>query len=285
MELLQLRYFKDAAELENFSKVAEKNMVPQPSISKTIRKLETELGANLFDRAGKKVSLNSDGKYFYEKVSAALGQLDEGVEHFTAPPQSNITIYTQAGSRFVSLLIADFITSTANIFISCINYDSANLPNKYDFTFIQLQNNMSRYNYEILMQDEIVAVVSLKNKLSRHNILSIKDFAGEDFVAYYRSINLRDFTDEYCIKQGGFIPNVVFETHDYSALRYMLDNNKGIALMPKKFFQLQHSDKVKLIELKEKTFRTLTIAWDTNKKLSSSEKHFLEFTKSWFRKF
>ena len=32
MELLQLRYFKDAAELENFSMVAKKNMVPQPSI-------------------------------------------------------------------------------------------------------------------------------------------------------------------------------------------------------------------------------------------------------------
>ena len=40
MELLQLRYFKDAAELENFSMVAKKNMVPQPSISKTIGKLE-----------------------------------------------------------------------------------------------------------------------------------------------------------------------------------------------------------------------------------------------------
>ena len=50
MELLQLRYFKDAAELENFSMVAKKNMVPQPSISKTIGKLEDELGVLLFDR-------------------------------------------------------------------------------------------------------------------------------------------------------------------------------------------------------------------------------------------
>lgn len=40
MELLQLRYFRDAAEMENFSKAAKKNLVPQPSISKTISKLE-----------------------------------------------------------------------------------------------------------------------------------------------------------------------------------------------------------------------------------------------------
>ena len=72
MELLQLRYFKDAAELENFSMVAKKNMVPQPSISKTIGKLEDELGVLLFDRQGKRIVLNDNGKFFYEKVSAAL---------------------------------------------------------------------------------------------------------------------------------------------------------------------------------------------------------------------
>lgn len=49
MELLQLKYFKDAAELENFSKAAKKNMVPQPSISYAIKNLEDELGVPLFD--------------------------------------------------------------------------------------------------------------------------------------------------------------------------------------------------------------------------------------------
>lgn len=82
MELLQLRYFKDAAEIENFSKVAEKNMVPQPSISKTIKKLEDELGCNLFDRNGKKISLNDNGKYFYQHIFPALANIDEAVKRF-----------------------------------------------------------------------------------------------------------------------------------------------------------------------------------------------------------
>ncbi len=54
MELLQLRYFRSAAQLENFSKAAEKHMIPQSAMSKTIRKLENELGCELFDRQGKK---------------------------------------------------------------------------------------------------------------------------------------------------------------------------------------------------------------------------------------
>lgn len=79
MELLQLRYFKDAAELENFSMVAKKNMVPQPSISKTIGKLEDELGVLLFDRQGKRIVLNDNGKFFYEKVSTALNNIDRAL--------------------------------------------------------------------------------------------------------------------------------------------------------------------------------------------------------------
>lgn len=40
MELLQLKYFKDAAELEEFSLIAKKNMVPHPSISYAVKNFE-----------------------------------------------------------------------------------------------------------------------------------------------------------------------------------------------------------------------------------------------------
>ena len=76
MELLQLKYFKDAAELENFSKAAKKNMVPQPSISYAIKKLEDELGVLLFDRNGRKIFLNENGEYVYQKVSSILNTVE-----------------------------------------------------------------------------------------------------------------------------------------------------------------------------------------------------------------
>lgn len=285
MELLQLRYFRDAAELENFSKVAEKNLVPQPSISKTISKLEQELGVRLFDRNGKKISLNENGKYFYEKVSTALASIDEGIQHFKTPMQANISIYIQAGNRFISMLTADFLTSTRDIFVSSVNQISDNTQNSYDFTFMQLLNDMSNYHFERLMEDEIVLVVSKEHPLCQYDEISIKSLADYPYIAYYKSINLRDFTDEYCKREGGFTPGVVFETADYQAIRYMISKNKGIALMPGKLFEMQTSDKYKIIKLKEKAYRTLVIAWNKDKVLSPQASQFLEFTKNWFRNF
>ena len=49
MELLQLKYFKDAALTENFSHTAKNFYVPQSAVSQSIKRLETELGVELFN--------------------------------------------------------------------------------------------------------------------------------------------------------------------------------------------------------------------------------------------
>lgn len=285
MELLQLKYFAECARTENFSQVAKKYMVPQPSISKTIKKLETELGVNLFDRHGKQISLNANGHYFYEKVSIALENINQGIAHFQLPLNSNIVIYPQAGGRFVSLLIADFLLSNNNIFVSTVGNHPETKEPDFDFTFIQDSNYDINYTKLDLMEDEIIVIVPKVHPLSQYSKLDIKDLSNESFIGYYRSIGLRDFTDNYCQKYGGFTPKMIFETHDYSAIRYMLDKGKGISLMPKKFFELQHSEKVVLVPLKNKVYRTLSIAWHQDKVLSPSEKCFLEYSKKWFEAF
>ena len=53
MELYQLRQFAAVAKLENMTRAARSLHVAQPAVSKTIRNLESELGAPLFERTGK----------------------------------------------------------------------------------------------------------------------------------------------------------------------------------------------------------------------------------------
>lgn len=280
MELLQLRYFKDAAELENFSAVAQKNMVPQPSISKTIKKLEEELGVDLFDRNGKHITLNGNGKFFYEKISSALSEIDEGIDHFKNV-STNIVLYPQAGARFISLLIADFLTTKEKIFLSTVNY-SSDLNNNYDFTFMQTNVDMSQFEHIDLMDDEIICIVSDKHPLASKKVVSLDDIKDENYIAHYASMNLRVFTDAFCKEQGGFTPRVVYETNDYLALRYLISQNRGIGLMPKTFFELQPAKNIVSLELKEKAYRSLALAWDKNKKLNNAEKEFVQFCKEWF---
>lgn len=63
MELHQLRYFVQVARLESVSKASQALHISQPALSKTIGKLEDELGCQLFDRTGKRLLLNDRGRF------------------------------------------------------------------------------------------------------------------------------------------------------------------------------------------------------------------------------
>lgn len=63
MELYQLRQFAAVAKYENMTRAAESLNVAQPAVSKTIRNLESELGAELFERTGKGLAPHRAGRY------------------------------------------------------------------------------------------------------------------------------------------------------------------------------------------------------------------------------
>ena len=79
MTLDQLYYFRKLAELQHFSKAAAELYISQPSLSYSIKNLEKELGAPLFQKNGRNVVLTKYGKEFYNYVAEVLTQLETGV--------------------------------------------------------------------------------------------------------------------------------------------------------------------------------------------------------------
>ena len=76
MRLSQLLYFEAAGRLESVTKAAEELHVSQPSISMSIKELESELGVALFQRVNKRLYLTEEGRYFLSELSQILRQLD-----------------------------------------------------------------------------------------------------------------------------------------------------------------------------------------------------------------
>jgi len=80
MEILQLQYFLESAESENFAKTAEKHFVPTSSVSGSVRRLEKELGCQLFDRGSNRLSLNANGKRLYHALRIAFDEVNQAIE-------------------------------------------------------------------------------------------------------------------------------------------------------------------------------------------------------------
>ena len=71
-----LRYFSVLAQVEHYTLAAARLGISQPSLSAAIHNLETELGGvKLFEKVGRNIRLTEEGRYFREKVDAALNEL------------------------------------------------------------------------------------------------------------------------------------------------------------------------------------------------------------------
>ncbi len=73
-----LRYFSVLAQVEHYTLAAARLGISQPSLSSAIHHLETELGGvKLFEKVGRNIRLTEEGRYYQEKVDAALRELNE----------------------------------------------------------------------------------------------------------------------------------------------------------------------------------------------------------------
>ena len=169
-----------------------------------------------------------------------------------------------------------------NILVSAIYHGPDENSNiSYDFTFIQKENIDDSMSYKELLNDEIKVAVHKDLPLASRDSISIQELQHENFIGYFETIRIRAFTDNYCMAHE-ILSKVVYETSDAVAFSYMLQRKKGIALVPATTWSFSHTENIVLIPLKEKVARTLAIAWNKNKKLSSAEKIFLDYTVKWF---
>ncbi|WP_408072549.1 LysR family transcriptional regulator [Butyrivibrio sp. JL13D10] len=281
MNLLELRYFRTAAKLENFSKTAEHHLIPQSAVSITIKKLETELGCELFDRSGKNIRLNENGKRFLATVDQSLSILDEGINSLRKPYVKGIGINIQSGIHFMTYLVPDFEKIYPGIRIFFLQGNA--IKNKEaDFTFFQLPIDTNKYEYCELMDDEIMVALPKSHNLSGKKSLDLKSLSHEAFIAYDPLNQLRIYTDSLC-KNSGFEPNIAFEADDMKSLRSMVEAGLGIALVPSASWRQSMSGYTALIPLKSHPTRILALAYRKGKKLSNEEKLFMDFTVTWFK--
>ena len=110
MDLLQLRYFKKVAELENMTKAAEELIVAQPAISKIIHQLESELECKLFDRVGRNIKLNNNGMLLLAYTNDILDNVDRIYRSFRDGKNVIPPIYFSVpiGSSLIPKILSEF---------------------------------------------------------------------------------------------------------------------------------------------------------------------------------
>ena len=289
MDLLQLNYFQVVAQEGSVTRASRRLHVSQPALSRMIRRLEEELGVDLFDRAGKSIVLNSSGEVFLRRVNTALDALSSGQMELRAMREGSypdIHINAQAGVDSLIDLISSFNRKFPQIhlFIGKETNQSHFSDFVYDLTIkMQIADEETPDTAITLYDEELLLAVPAGHPLADRLHVDLKEVKKENFVLFNKKSTYRQAVEHYCAK-AGFVPKVTAEGHDWRMICEFVRANMGVSIVPKHSWKSVLTG-VTVIPIKEpQCGRKILLFWHSDERLTVSSRLFIEHASQYFNR-
>lgn len=233
MELLQLKYFVTVARMLNISRAAGYHRIPQPAMSKTISKLENELGARLFIRQKNRIMLTDEGSRFYQSVSHALSEIDEArikVQKADDIPHGEISLLVREHRACVIKCIARFKKQYPDVKFKVFYEEKAS--GHCDFCIASDPAGREFDKSILLSSERMCLIVSAGSRLAEKTSVTVDDLREEEFAAVHTGSYQWKCMNEQCGK-AGFVPKLTAEFGDIQCLAEYVELGMAVTLGPK----------------------------------------------------
>lgn len=287
MELYQLQYFCSVARHGNITKAAEELHVSQPALSRSIKKLEEEVGVDLFNRVGRHIELNDKGEVFLSAAESALKSVDsvsQTLDRYVREKNSTLNVRNPCFFGDDEGVIAGFLKTHPNIYVRCASEPTPFFENEIpDLTFFASFSRHDEPNCVALGQENIVLSVPKEHPLAEAHSVKLADLRYEKFVTVLPCA-LRNVMDGM-FAEAGFVPHFVLEDQHCRSINRLVAHGLGIALAPEiTWFSATDRDLVTTVPLSDvKRTRTLYLRWSEGVHLSPAAVAFKEYLIEYYR--
>ncbi|MEV8637028.1 LysR substrate-binding domain-containing protein [Streptosporangium sp. NPDC051023] len=213
MELRQLEYFVAVAEERSFTRAAERVHISQSGVSAQIRQLERELGAELFDRSARTVTLTVAGKAAFEHARAALaaaGAVGQAVGEVTGLIRGKLTVGMVIGCTVTPLFdaLAAFHRAHPGVEISLLEDNSDRLVEEVRAGTVDLAlvgtatAPPEGLDALTIISERLVAAVPPGHPLAEQSRVTLRDVGAHPIVCMPPGTGLRMVFDQACAAQN-----------------------------------------------------------------------------------
>ena len=287
MELRQLEYFQMASRLKNITRAAQRLRVSQPNITVAIKKLEAELGVQLFDRSQKQLSLTPEGKVFLRRIEIALRniqdailevndykQLQKGTIKIGIPPMMGAYLFPKVFSGFRQI----------HPHLDILLYEEGSLSireklesDALDFGSIIVPESTPNLNVLKMSRNQLMVCVSQKSPLARKTKITARDIAVSDLIMMKEGAYLREVVQNK-LSALKITPRTVLESSQIVTIKGLVAHGVGIAFLLD--FICRNSSDIKTIPFYEPIFVDIGLAWKKERYVSKAAQAFIDFCKN-----
>jgi LysR family hca operon transcriptional activator len=243
MELRHLRYFIAVAEEGSFLTAAERRLnTSQPSLSRQIRDLESEIGVKLLERQARGVALTAAGRVFLDHARLALLQVEaatDGARRAEQPERLVFSMGFLAGQEIVWLPHALRIIreEAPGVEITLCSQSSPELAlalmrGKLDVAFLRPETQSVGLSFKLLAKEPLIAVLPADHRLTSRKKIRPQDLASEIYVSSARiSPVLKSVIQNYASKVGITL-KAEYEGDNLPSAMSLVVSTGGLTLIP-----------------------------------------------------
>jgi LysR family hca operon transcriptional activator len=243
MELRHLRYFVAVAEEKSITVAAKRRLrTAQPSLSRQLRELETEVGARLMTRSARGIELTAAGKAFLDHARLALAQVEaaaSAARRAAHPEERTLALGFLSGCEPEWLPGAMHVLreELPGIEVTISSKHSPQLADglatgKLDAAFLRREERYPDLVYKVLAREPLIVILPSDHRLASRKAIGLKDLAGETFIGMAdQAPVLRSIIEDY-IRRSGIDLKPTHRVEYLSMAVSLVASTGGVALLP-----------------------------------------------------
>ena len=237
-----LRYFSVLAQVEHYTVAAARLGISQPSLSSAIHNLENELGGvKLFEKAGRNIRLTDEGKFYQEKVDAALKELHSASlvlrdSKLSAPVVIRMGVVAGTLEGLVAEKIAEYAQNNKRIRFHLTESSAENLMDlvrqgKLDMAIVDSTDRDRSLHFRKLKERDFYVALPEGHPFAERETIDPRSIVQEPQVVYNYNVNrsFREWTTGAPTDE-----NVICTVDTAQAAMDLVAAGVGIAFVPDK---------------------------------------------------
>ncbi|MBN6202456.1 LysR family transcriptional regulator [Staphylococcus saprophyticus] len=281
MKIIQLEYFVAVVRYNSFTKAANFLHISQPSLTTTIKKMEADLGYDLFTRTTKDIKITEKGIHFYNYARQLIHQYHQTIEkmydlNMGHVPKIKISILESTNQWLSQVLsthakqfpdqtyLVSEIHDQNKIFELLVNFE-----NHVAFTNEQMKHDDIE---SIPLYEESYVLITPKNAFPHSHTTSI---ASLPLILPTKGSQVRKHLDDY-FNRMNLHPNIIIEADRFEAATNFVHRGLGYAVIPRVYYQSFNAKDLDVLDIQPKLGRSIYINYLKKRKHSSRVLSFIE---------
>jgi DNA-binding transcriptional LysR family regulator len=273
MELSQLRSVVAVSEHGSFRQAAAALQIAQPSLSQHIRRLELELGVQLFDRTRRPVTLSEPGRVLLERSEQILQAVAEArteVRDFDVNFHGRVAVGAMQYLARLELpsLLATFRREHAatDLYLRIGNTEEIRellVNGEIDIGLLHVEGAELPEGFATrkLRTERLVVIMSANDELTTRSKVQWRELADRPFITFKQGASLRQALID-AAGTAGFEPRATLDSADMPTAFALAEQGLGVALVPESCARQEAHRVASIVVGDGSLHRTVVLAWD-----------------------